>query len=333
MVVPSLLDANKKKEWLIHMDRHSPPACDIWIKAFNAAAGQSLRLCTNGSPMSEVQPTLVDRVQAVANDLTATEQRLIAELMRAPRDVAIGTSSEFAARLGVHEATTSRLARKLGYHSYADFRDHLRAEFLRPNAPAERMSTTLTGAQTQGFLPMLIAEEIAALTAMQDYINDARLSAAVAALDRKRIFIYGHGNAEALAVLMDRRLRRLGLTSIILKGSNRDLAEQILTLDSHDAMLLFAFRRQPPAYSRLMAVASEAGAATVVVSGTIGPSLSAKPDVLLSAPRTGARDGFQTLTVPMAICNALILTLSARHGKQALAQLDHLGKLIEQFGD
>jgi DNA-binding MurR/RpiR family transcriptional regulator len=283
--------------------------------------------------MTEFRPTLVDRVQAVAKDLTATEQRLIAELMRAPREVAIGTSGEFAARLGVHEATTSRLARKLGYQSYADFRDHLRNEFLRPNAPAERMSTTLTGAQSQGFLPMLIADEIAALTAMQDHVNDSRITTAAAALDRRRIFIYGHGNAEALAVLMGRRLRRLGLTSVILTGNNRDLAEQVLTLDSDDAMLLFAFRRQPPAYARLMGVSADVGASTVVISGTIGPSLSAKPDVLLSAPRTGARDGFQTLTVPMAICNALILALSARHGEQALARLGRLGKLIEQFGE
>lgn len=282
--------------------------------------------------MTEFQPTLIDRVQAVAKELTATEQRLIAELMRAPREVAIGTSSEFAARLGVHEATTSRLARKLGYQSYADFRDHLRDEFLRANAPAERLSTTLTGARTQGFLPMLIADEIAALTAMQDHVDDERIIKAAAAIDRQRVFLYGHGNAQALATLMHRRLQRLGVDSKIVEGSNRDLAEQVLTLDSNDAMLLFAFRRQPPAYAKLMGVAAEAGASTVVISGTIGPSLSAKPDVLLSAPRTGARDGFQTLTVPMAICNALILALSARHGEQALARLVRLGKLIEQFG-
>ena len=80
---------------------------------------------------------MVERIQAVADSLTATEQKLVSALLTAPREVAIGTSSEFAARIGVHEATTSRLSKKLGFASYAGFRDALRAEYLRDAAPAD----------------------------------------------------------------------------------------------------------------------------------------------------------------------------------------------------
>lgn len=280
---------------------------------------------------NKVQLPLIERVQAVATDLTGTEQKLISELLKAPRDVAIGTSSEFAARLGVHEATTSRLARKLGFSSYSEFRDELRREFLKVADPAERISATLSDAKTQGFLPLLVASELAALTAMTDHVTDARILEAAEKLDCPRVFIYGHGNAEALAVLMERRLRRLGIDSHPLSGSPRDLAEQILTLSAKDALLLFAFRRQPPDYTKLMEVAADVGASTVVISGTVGPSLTPRPDVLLSAPRAGMPDSFQTLTVPMAICNAINLALAARRGDQALSQLDRLGELIAKF--
>lgn len=280
---------------------------------------------------NKVQLPLIERVQAVAADLTGTEQKLISELLKAPRDVAIGTSSEFAARLGVHEATTSRLARKLGFSSYSEFRDELRREFLKVADPAERISTTLSDAKTQGFLPLLVASELAALTAMTDHVTDARILEAAEKLDRPRVFIYGHGNAEALAVLMERRLRRLGIDSHPLAGSPRDLAEQVLTLSAQDALLLFAFRRQPPDYTRLMDIAADVGASTVVISGTVGPSLTPRPDVLLSAPRAGMPDSFQTLTVPMAICNAINLALAARRGDHALAKLDRLGDLIAKF--
>lgn len=274
---------------------------------------------------------MIERVQAVAGSLTSTEQKLISELMRAPREVAIGTSSEFAARLGVHEATTSRLARKLGFASYGEFRDELRREFLKVSDPAERISATLNDARAQGFLPLLVASELAALTAMTDHISDARILEAAEKLDCRRVFIYGHGNAEVLSVLMERRLRRLGIDSHPLSGSPRDLAEQMLTLSADDALLVFAFRRQPPDYERLMRVATEIQATTVVISGTIGPALSPSPDVLLSAPRAGMPDSFQTLTVPMAICNAIILALAERRGPEALATLDRLGELIARF--
>lgn len=280
---------------------------------------------------TDLKKPLVERIQGVASSLTGTEQKLISELLRAPREVAIGTSSEFAARLGVHEATTSRLARKLGFSSYAEFRDELRREFLKVADPAERISATLNDARTRGFLPLLIASEMSALSAMPDHITDARILEAAETLDRRRVFIYGHGNAEVLAVLMERRLRRLGIDCHPLGGSPRDLAEQALTLSDQDALLLFAFRRQPPDYDRLMNVAADVGAGSVVISGTIGPSLMPSPDVLLSAPRAGMPDSFQTLTVPMAICNAIILALADRRGPEALATLDRLGDLIAKF--
>lgn len=280
-----------------------------------------------------VEKALVERVQAVAGSLTSTEQKLISELLRAPREVAIGTSSEFAARLGVHEATTSRLARKLGFSSYGAFRDGLRREFLKVADPAERISATLNDVRSQGFLPLLVASEIAALSSVADHVTDTRILEAAARLDRQRVFIYGHGNSEVLSVLMERRLRRLGIDAHPLEGSPRDLAEQMLTLSSSDALLLFAFRRQPPHYARLIEMAMTVKAATVVVSGTVGPSLNPVPDVLLSAPRAGMPDRFQTLTVPMAICNAIILALAERRGSEALAALDRLGELIAKFED
>lgn len=280
---------------------------------------------------SRSTPSMVERIQAVANSLTATEQKLVSALMTAPREVAIGTSSEFAARIGVHEATTSRLAKKLGFASYAGFRDALRQEYLRAAAPAERISATLNDARVQGFLPLLVASEIAALSALTDHVSDERVLHAAEALNRDRVFIYGHGNASALSELMERRLRRLGIVSHRLDGNRRDLAEQALTLEKHDALLLFAFRRQPPDYAKLMEVATSAGAATVVISGTTGPSLTPRPDILLSAPRAGMPDSFQTLTVPMAICNAVILALASLRGDTAMEALDRLGALIAKF--
>lgn len=281
--------------------------------------------------MTSLEPNLIERVQRVAAQLTGTEQRLVAELMRAPREVALGTSAEFAARIGAHEATTSRLARKLGFDSYAAFRDRLRAEFIAPSAPAGRLSTTLSEVPDQGYLARLAADEITALGQLGDHVDDARIAAAAGLLDRERVFVFGHGNAEALVVLMERRLRRMGVAARALRGNARDLAEEALALGPADALLLFAFRRQPPGYAPLMATAREAESATVAISDSLGPTLMPAPDLLLSAPRSGRAEGFQTLTVPMTICNALVLALAARRGKPALDRLERLGELIARF--
>ncbi|WGF87738.1 MurR/RpiR family transcriptional regulator [Marinivivus vitaminiproducens] len=282
-------------------------------------------------PPNDVETPLIGRVQQVAATLTETEQRLVTELMRNPQEIALGTSAAFAARIGAHEATTSRLARKLGFANYAAFRTCLRDEFVQRAAPAQRLSTTLSEAQDKGYLSVLLNEEMAALGRLRDFVTETHIAEASALLDRERVFVFAHGNAKALAVMMDRRLRRMAIGSRVLHGSARDLAEGALALGRDDVLLAFAFRRQPAGYARLIEVARQAGTATLAVSDTLGPSLRPAPDLLLAAPRSGAPEGFQTLTVPMAICNALVLALAARRGPAALRELERLGTLIGRF--
>lgn len=273
---------------------------------------------------------IVERIQAHTTTLTQSEALLVRELMRAPREIALATSADFAARVGVHEATTSRLAKKLEFPSYAAFRDALRDEFLRRNEPADRFSTTLNAAEGH-YLTHLIDAEMAALKQLLDHVNEERIRMAASALHGRRIFIFAQGHATALAALAERRFLRMGIETRSLQGNARDLAEQSLALGADDAVLIFAFRRQPAAYRPLVELSGRAGAQTVVISDAIGPALSPAADRLLAAPRSGLPGAFQTLTVPMLILNALILAIGAHRGVSALEPLERLGDLIEEF--
>ena len=56
-----------------------------------------------------------------------------------------------------------------------------------------------------------------------------------------------------------------------------------------------------------------------------------QPDHLLAAPRSGDPDAFQTLTVPMTLCNAIVIAAGALDEGRSLETLDRLGALIERF--
>ncbi|MGV3651254.1 MAG: MurR/RpiR family transcriptional regulator, partial [Devosia sp.] len=164
------------------------------------------------------------------------------------------------------------------------------------------------------------------------YLDDEGILAAAAALaGARRIFIFARGNAQALAVLMERRLRRMGRPVVLLTGDGRDLAEQLLVMGPEDALFGFAFRRQPTHYTALFDHALQIGAATIVVSGTVGPSLQPAARHLLFAPRAGRQDAFQTLTVPMAICNGMVLAMAKVDPRGSLDNLEKLGQLIDAF--
>lgn len=276
--------------------------------------------------------SVLERVKEVAETLTPAEQLLIKQVIASPRDVALGTASDLAKRIGVHEATASRLARKLGYPTYAGFRAAIQEEFIVRTDPATRVRNTLQQTTNAGLVTDLVSREMEALAGLQRYVDDAQvIAAARTLLKARRIYVFARGNAEALAVLVDRRLRRMGRDTVMLQGEGRDLAEQVLGMTAADALIGFAFRRQPTHYSALLNHARTMGAASVVISGSVGPSLVPAADHLLFAPRTGSQDAFQTLTVPMAICNALVLGMAREDPKASLQHLETLGQLIDAF--
>lgn len=276
--------------------------------------------------------SLLEKISDQATTLTPGERRLVENVMDSPTSAALGTAGELAQAAGVHEATASRLAKKLGFVSYAAFRDALRDEFIATRETATRFEKTIAESTSDTILGELAREETQALGRIEEFITPEQISEAAQILMRaRRIFVYGYGNAEVLALMMVKRFRRFGKDTHQLGTDPRGLAEQMLGLDSDDAVLSFAFRRPPRGYAALMETAKEVGARTVMIAGKSGALLTPRPDRLLAAPRSGDQDAFQTLTVPMTICNAIVIAAGLTAKEESLKKLDRLGQLIERF--
>lgn len=276
--------------------------------------------------------SILERMRTAAEQLSPSERALVQEIIKRPRDVALGTASDLAKSVGVHEAMVSRLARKLGFERYTKLRDALRAEFIVKTDPAQRVKAAIDEAAVATPLETLVAQEIEALTALPDIMRSQPLTEVTEAIaTARKVHIYATGNAETLGAMMERRLRRFGIETSVLRGSGRDLAEQSLSIHQGDALLTFAFRRTPHHLPQLTNRARLVGAKTIAISGTIGPTLNPSPDITLTAPRSGRRDSFQSLVIPMTICNAIILQLAQRNEAASLAALETLGNLIQDF--
>ncbi|MDE9451883.1 MurR/RpiR family transcriptional regulator [Aliiroseovarius sp. Z3] len=276
--------------------------------------------------------SLIEKISDQAPSLTPSERRLVETVIERPTAAALGTAGELAKSVGVHEATASRLAKKLGYDSYAAFRDALREEFIATRETATRFEKTIEENTPDTILGKLAQDEAQALGRIEEFISAEQISEiAELLMGAGRIFIYGYGNAEVLALMMVKRFRRFGKDVQQLDTTPRGLAEQMLGLGGGDIVLSFAFRRPPRGYAALVETAREAGARTIMISGNSGAFLSPRPDHLLAAPRSGDPDAFQTLTVPMTVCNAIVIAAGLTAKEESLKKLDRLGQLIERF--
>lgn len=262
--------------------------------------------------------------------LTDTDRRLISAMRARPHEVAFERAVDLTAPLGLHESAATRLAQRLGYDGYPQLRGALRSDYLAGDGPTQRVRNRIERVEAPDLLAGFLAEEIETLRATSLHVTQSDLDDAAAdVLGARRIHLHGQGNALVLVEQLHRRLTRFGMPVTRIAGSRRDVAERAAALGDGDLLLACAFRRAPSTLLQLVDVARESGARTLLLTDTL-VSLSPRPDRILAAPR-GAGHDFHTLTVPMAIANALVLTIARHAPERTSRSLDRVEALLERL--
>jgi DNA-binding MurR/RpiR family transcriptional regulator len=95
-----------------------------------------------------------------------------------------------------------------------------------------------------------------------------------------------------------------------------------------DVVIAFAFRREQAGLGAVLGHARAVGARSLLIADTVVHTLKTSADLSLAAPR-GQDEEFLTLTVPMLIANALVLTLAGIDQGRSIAGLQTLDHLYE----
>ena len=274
---------------------------------------------------------LQEFIQRYDGRLTESDQRLVVALFANPAESAFLSATELASRAGVHATTAVRLAKKLGFDGYTDLQQRLREERVDAHDLAERVRLRLDKMSDGAIMAALIESEVRALRQIPEHIPQEQIDkAAEAIIGASRIVLYGRGHSTALVDLMGRRLRRSGLNTIQITHVGWETGERLLEFGRGDALLGFAFRWPHKGLSKLLEHAGDVGATSILISDLIGPTIRPVPDIVLAASR-GSLGESQSLTVPMAICNAIILVIAQLDGGKSVESLARLAEIRQYF--
>lgn len=265
---------------------------------------------------------LINRIHEINKPLTETEQRLVNILIK-NKDAALFESVNALAEMaGTHGSALVRLARKLGFSGFPEMRQFLRQDFNEKPKTEDLIRKRLSESADSSILNHLIEGEIEALKNLQNYIQQQQLNAVADRLLRAdRVLIFAEGTAESLARHAEHRLRRAGQLTIKLSPDVRSVSEGTTLMRPQDMLIGFALRESPMLLKVLFDQAQKIGVTTVLISDLSGLIHKPSPDYVLAASRgSDAESG--TLTVPMTILNALILTVASRGAPETLAHYE-----------
>ncbi|XAT59595.1 MurR/RpiR family transcriptional regulator [Rhodobacteraceae bacterium Araon29] len=272
------------------------------------------------------------RLTQSADRMTATDQKMVAALLDRREELVFLSGPQLAEHIDVHGAAPTRLAQKLGYKGFPELRKVLQEDMLNAQDAALRMRRTVDSDAKGNHLTSLIASEVAALQNLDSLILQPAIDqAADAIFAARKVFIFAQGHAQSLSHFLSRRLDRFGMTTVLLSGRGRDVAERMVGMSDKDVVVVLAFRKQPSTYAPTMQHVRNTGATSILVSDLAGLIMTPEPDLTLAAPRGRSGDEFQTPTVPLVIVSAILLTLAARHEEKTIGALEKLSSLFDGF--
>ncbi|SFA76527.1 transcriptional regulator, RpiR family [Rhizobium sp. NFR07] len=263
----------------------------------------------------EAPLALSDLISRHSTRLTDADTRLLDVLIQDPIRAALDNGKDISSRAGVHPASAVRLARRLGFKGYPEFRAFLQSSLTEGGndfeSPAARMAARLVRAEGDGLLASVLDSEIAALQQARNSVSDADIRAFSERLrDSRKIFVFGRGHFASLCSLIALRLNRSGYEATDLGSQIHQLPELLSGLSSEDVVWLLAFRRAPSLLQEVRDVAARCGAKTLTITDVGGIRIDPPPDhqILVSRGKPGES---QSLVVPMTIANAVILDLAS----------------------
>jgi len=258
---------------------------------------------------------LSDLINKYSSQLTEADTRLLDVLVRDPLRGALENGKDVSSRAGVHPASAVRLARRLGFKGYPEFRGFLRASLTEGGndfeSSAARMAARLMKAESGGALSSLIDSEIAALNSLRSSASDLDIRQFSETLrDARRILVFGRGHASSLSALIALRLARSGYDAVDLGAQMHHLAEAMASIDKGDVLWLLAFRKVPSIVEDIRKAAAKRGVKILALTDLQGARLEAAAHHQIVVSR-GPPGESQSLVVPMTVANAVILDLAA----------------------
>ncbi|MFB9794834.1 MurR/RpiR family transcriptional regulator [Shinella granuli] len=274
--------------------------------------------------MEEFSSELRGRVEDFSGKLSKLDRQVIEALLVDPLGSSYETASEVAERAGVHQTTVIRFARKLGYDGFLEMRESLRKGHVQKASSASRVFSRIRTAGELSSIEAFLHSEIEALHQLPNHVRAADLESAATMLAKAdRIMIFARGQAQVLGKFLALRLERLGFDAGAIDHIDLDTPNRIAGLKEGDVVISFALRRVPAQLPLLLSFCRRRRVRTLMISDMIGPSIRPSADILLAAPR-GTETQSQTLSVPMAIANLLLLDLVQAVPQQARDALEGL---------
>jgi RpiR family transcriptional regulator, carbohydrate utilization regulator len=272
--------------------------------------------------------TLLDRIEAVLDELRPSEQQVARFVLRHPNLVISLSFPEIAAKVGVSQPTIARFCVAVGFSGYRDFKLRL-AQSLANGVPFVHHDVGLNDSMAD-VGAKVFDRGIAALVSVRNHLDPAALERATQLLAKARkIEFYGLGNSGIVALDAQHKFFRLGVPAVAYSDPHVHAMSASL-LERGDVVVAISGTGRTRELIRSVEIARDAGAAIIVITAS-GTPLAKLADVALYADVTEDLDVYAPMTsrmVHLVLLDALSVGVAVLRGPALAKKLKRAKDVI-----
>lgn len=270
---------------------------------------------------SVTRSTLLARVRAALPDLHPSERRIAQVVLSFPGDLASYNASELARLSNVSNATVSRFVRRIGYASFEEARQSVRAE-QKAGTPLFRFGSS--GTVLKDTVTAHLEQSRVNLDATCSMLDETTIDAlARTILAARRVRVAGFRAGQPLARYLAWQVAQVVTDTGVFPRDGETLGESVSVLGPGDCCVVVALRRAPRVMSPLMAALRDSGADIALVGDL--PDLEILPARWRLACATSAPGPLLNHVAVMAVCNlvaARVIELSGSDGRRRMSAIE-----------
>ncbi len=236
---------------------------------------------------------------------------------------------ELSAQLGVSSATLSRFARHVGYRDFKELKTAI-LEQTQEEPPAQKLFVTLDQPGTLDVAALLSHQQYCLAKTIENSSSAEAERAVEAMVSARKVFLYGKGAAHWLSGLLQFRLNRFSMQTVLLPGGGSELFEALVHAGEGDIVVLFGFSKLPREARVILRHSKKAGYRTVLITSMLFNGEADRADINLFVYR-GEASEYHSMAAPAALVDALVVLIAERLGETGLQRLKDLYQLKELY--
>ncbi|MBS0908414.1 MurR/RpiR family transcriptional regulator [Tatumella sp. JGM118] len=271
-----------------------------------------------------------ERLRHRAPQLSAGLQSVLYYINENRATVLEATALEIAAATGTSDATVVRAVQALGFAGLRDLKKTLELWFEPVMNSTDKMSSTVSEftCDIQSGIDFVLEGHKHTCEVLGSPENRIALSRAVSLLlDARQAAIFGINASGILAEYAARLFNRIGLPCVALNRSGIGLAEQLLTLQRGDVLIMMA---QKSAHREGMTTLREArrlGNPVILLTNAMDSRFAQEADVVIQVPR-GGENGKIPLHGTVLVClEMLVLSVASSASQRTIKSMKRMQEL------